>query len=211
MQPYRASPSSLAYRIAILGWQRIEKIQQHQRNTDLPNNLRTANISSERIVLAKILQKADAILDDDSSKVYLSLLLSSAPPELCDPALALKYSQIAAEQKPVELVLFAHSWALYRNGQWQAALDICPKDNGKKAESDAVIAMALWQLGRREEAREWFAGSFERLKMWEVWSKRAKSNGSLGLMPLTGMLRVLHNEAAAMLGVSEEKKQPATK
>jgi tetratricopeptide (TPR) repeat protein len=50
--------------------------------------------------------------------------------------------------------------AHYRNGEWQAAVEALTKSTQLRQSGDATdfffLAMARWQLGDKEQAREWY-------------------------------------------------------
>ena len=59
--------------------------------------------------------------------------------------------------------------ALYRNGQWQEAIDTLEQmhDNRRpqgRANDGFFIAMSHWHLGHRDEARKWYDDTIELIK-----------------------------------------------
>jgi serine/threonine protein kinase len=78
------------------------------------------------------------------------------PEELRDPELALELAQRSTKaygEKPIDPVVYAHTWALYRAGLFRDCLDLYSASKIKVDYfSVAIKAMSLWQLGQREEA-----------------------------------------------------------
>jgi tetratricopeptide (TPR) repeat protein len=120
--------------------------------------------------------------------------LATCPvPQLRDPARAVELARKATEKQPV-----ASNWqtlgvALYRTGQWKAAIEaleksevLAPDEN--LAFNGLFLAMAHWQLGRRDEARLWYDRAV-------VWMDKH--------VPNHRELRRFRAEAAAVLGLPE--------
>jgi len=78
------------------------------------------------------------------------------PEEMQDTELSLELAQCSTKsygEKVIDPVIYAHSWALYRGGQFRACLDLYSASKIKVDYfSIAIKAMCLWELGRREEA-----------------------------------------------------------
>jgi tetratricopeptide (TPR) repeat protein len=84
--------------------------------------------------------------------------------------------------------------ARYRTGQWQSAIDALNKSMELRKGGDATdwffLSMAHWQLGHQDEARQWHDKAFQ-------WINKNQPNN--------GELRRFREEAAGVLGISQEK------
>src|SRR5262249_47133440 len=78
-----------------------------------------------------------------------------------DPTRAVELAKIAVELTPKS----GDSWntlgvANYRAGDWQAAVEALQKSNTIRNDGGSsdffFLAMAHWQLGKKEEARKWY-------------------------------------------------------
>ena len=97
---------------------------------------------------------------------------------------------VASKQRKYENTLgIAH----YRSGNWQAALDSLNKSTGPQsgdgAEAFYFTAMSHWQLGNKEEARQWYEKASDRQDKHK---------------PDDAELKRLQAEAAELLNVVEE-------
>ena len=88
-------------------------------------------------------------------------LATSADPKLRDPARAVELAKKAVELKPKE----GSCWntlgvAHYRAGDWGAAVAALEKSGELRQGGDSFdwffLAMAHWQLGDNEQARNWY-------------------------------------------------------
>jgi hypothetical protein len=86
--------------------------------------------------------------------------------------------------------------ALYRTGDWKGAIPVLEKaiglrkpDHPINANEGFFLAMAHWQLGEKDKAREWFARSVK-------WMEKGMEDGEL---------KRFRAEAAALLGIEEKK------
>jgi tetratricopeptide (TPR) repeat protein len=132
--------------------------------------------------------------DKPKSQNDVAWYLATCPvPQLRDPARAVELARKATEKQPV-----ASNWntlgvALYRTGDWKAAIEALEKSEvlapDKNLAFDGLfLAMAHWQLGRRDEARLWY----DRAVQW--MDKHVPNHREL---------RRFRAEAAALLGLPE--------
>jgi tetratricopeptide (TPR) repeat protein len=97
----------------------------------------------------------------------LAGLLADCPdPKFREPAEAVRLANRAVELAPENRIPWnTLGLAHYRAGDWKAALDALHKamDLSEGGESDDwfFLAMAHWQLGQRDEARQWYARAAE--------------------------------------------------
>ena len=132
--------------------------------------------------------------DNPNFQKDVAWYLATCPvPQLRDPARAVELARKATEKQPV-----ASNWktlgvALYRAGVWKAAIEALEKSevlapDKNLAFNGLFLAMAHWQLGRRDEARLWY----ERAVQW--MDKHVPNHREL---------RRFRAEAAAVLGLPE--------
>jgi tetratricopeptide (TPR) repeat protein len=124
----------------------------------------------------------------------LARFLAFAPdPLVRDPARALPLAKRAVELAPKD----GNYWntlagASYRTGDWQAAVTALEKSMEFRQGGDSFnwffLAMAHWQLGHKDEARQWY----DRAVAW------MEKN-----LPGDEILRGLRVEAAALLGLKD--------
>jgi serine/threonine protein kinase/Flp pilus assembly protein TadD len=134
-------------------------------------------------------------------KCNLAVLLANDPDAtLRDPRraveLATKVIELAPQSYKEWMVL---GWAQYRAGNWPASIEAleksCQLERGTGGQGNAwqwlVLAMAHWQLGHKEEARNWYdkAVALER-----TWPEE---------------LRRFRTEAAALLEIDDSPKRKA--
>jgi len=96
-------------------------------------------------------------------------------------------------------------WAYYRAGAWKEGLAALEKSialnkDGADADQWLFMAMAHWQLGHKEEARQWYDRSVE----WIERNREALEKQDR----LAADVRKISAEAAELLGVKTKKKQP---
>jgi serine/threonine protein kinase/Tfp pilus assembly protein PilF len=139
-------------------------------------------------------------LDPNYAEVLNSLawLLATCPDQAVrDPAeavtLAKKAVAVAPQHAdPLNTLGVAH----YHSGNWQEAADTLDKSVTKRKGGDSYdfffLAMAHWQLGRREDAGQWFGRAVE-------WMDKNRPNDD--------ELRHFRAEAAALLGVTDFQKK----
>jgi tetratricopeptide (TPR) repeat protein len=129
----------------------------------------------------------------------LAWLLTTCPEEnLRDTAGGLEAARKAVEVAPHSALAWqVLGWAHYRTEHWKAsiealekscALDISPK--GGNAAQWFFLAMAHWQLGEKDKAREWYYRGVE-------WT--AKHD------PRWDLLQRFRAEAAALLGLKDKQ------
>jgi len=113
-----------------------------------------------------------------------------------DPALALELAERAVELTPNSVhALQVLGWAQYRTGAWAVSIESLEKSmqlQEKPKGGDSFqwfwLAMAHWQLGHKEEARQWY----DRSVAWMLAGKLGHA----------GLCR-LRNEAAELMGLAE--------
>jgi serine/threonine protein kinase/Flp pilus assembly protein TadD len=93
--------------------------------------------------------------------------------------------------------------AYYRTGDWRAAIAALEKSRELRKGGDAsdsfFLAMASWQLGRKDEARQWYNQAVE----WVENNRQALTHDPA----VAGELRRFRAEAEEMLGI-EKKDNP---
>jgi tetratricopeptide (TPR) repeat protein len=120
----------------------------------------------------------------------LAMLLADCPDEkFRDPKEALDQAQKAARLEPTGGVWNTVGLCFYRAGQWKESREALEKAMKLRDGGDAsdwyFLAMALWQLGERDAARNWLARA-------DRWTKEKA--------PADEQLRRYREEAAALLG-----------
>jgi tetratricopeptide (TPR) repeat protein len=107
--------------------------------------------------------------------------------QLRDPARAVELARKATEKRPV-----ASNWktlgvALYRTGDWKAAIEALEKsevlapDKNLVAFNGLFLAMAHWQLGRRDEARKRYVqavGWVQKHSPNDEWLRRVRAEAA---------------------------------
>jgi WD40 repeat protein/serine/threonine protein kinase/tetratricopeptide (TPR) repeat protein len=169
------------------------------------------------------------------SRVGLARLLTTCQdPKLRDPTQALALARTAVGEMKQEV----QSWstlgmAFYRTGDWKAAIDALEHAVQLRKEGDAIdwcfLAMAHWQRGEKEKARQWYDRAVGWMEGTErfLWHRgpiggvlAAAPAGPLSLLPALHLkaqepggrkvyeeeLRVIRAEAAALLGLPVEGK-----
>jgi serine/threonine protein kinase/predicted Zn-dependent protease len=126
---------------------------------------------------------------------YAWIMATSFDPELRDPPMAVQMARKAVQLAPDR----PEPWdtlgaALYRNGEWRAAVEALQKANQilENGNSYIFLAMAHWQLGDREQAGQCFRKAVE-------WMGKNKPNPAD-----EESLRRDRAEAAALLGIKDE-------
>jgi tetratricopeptide (TPR) repeat protein len=132
--------------------------------------------------------------DNASACNNLAWYLVTCPePSVRDPARAVELAKRAVALAPGE----GTSWntlgvAQYRAGDWNAAIDSLMRSLSLRWGSDDgdlfFLAMAHWQLGEKEEARQWYDKAVR-------WTKTNR--------PDTGAVREWSAEAAQLLGIGD--------
>jgi serine/threonine protein kinase/tetratricopeptide (TPR) repeat protein len=132
--------------------------------------------------------------NDPKGMNKLAWFLANCPDaSLRDPGQAVELAKKAVEKKPEEggywnTLAMAH----YRAGAWQPAVTALEKGmqlrNGGDSSDWFVLAMAQWQLGEKDKARQWYERGVQ-------WMKKNQ--------PDDEDLRRLKVEAATLLGLNE--------
>ena len=111
---------------------------------------------------------------------------------LSDPPRAARQAQWAKQLDPNgSLVRQSLGWALYRVGDWNGCLDVLRRPG---VDGDYIQAMAHWQLGEREKAREIFDRA-------DHWFAGYEAGWKPTTYPPPAMVRRQRDEAAALLVV----------
>jgi serine/threonine protein kinase/Flp pilus assembly protein TadD len=128
---------------------------------------------------------------------YLAWLLATCPVlNLRDPQRAVELAKRAVELAPTD----GNYWntlgvAYYRNGQWKATIQALKKSmdlrKGGTSADFFFLAMAHWQLGEKEQARQWY----DRAMRW--MEKNQSKNDEL---------HRFRSEAAELLGIEKVSK-----
>jgi serine/threonine protein kinase len=155
-------------------------------------------------VYREALVEFESALDEARDGSYRSLvqngiawtLLTCPVPGLRDPARA-----VGIARKAVELALkeggdAAACWntlgvALYRTGDWEAAIEALVKSEALesgRAYNGFFLAMACWQLEKRDQARTWYDRAIESMHKYQLKNDELKQ---------------FRAEAAALLGVTD--------
>jgi superkiller protein 3 len=129
------------------------------------------------------------------------LLTNCREVNLRDPKRGLEVARKAVELSPQSSTAWqVLGWAHYRTGDWKASIEAleksCALEKGGNPFQWFFLAMAHWQLGEKDKAREWY----DRAAGRTGWTFPANSD--------SGRFRA---EAAALLGVEKEKDQESTK
>ena len=144
---------------------------------------------------------AEKVADPEAWNELCWGLATSPSPGLRDPQLALRLAKKAVEQTPQN----GSYWntlgvAHYRAGEWKAAIEALEKSMQLRAGGDSAVwfflAMARWQRGENDQARQWFDKAVNRID-----SNKSQYED----------LRRFRAEAAALLGVTEHPKSTAKK
>ena len=144
--------------------------------------------------------------EHSSSPNLLSQLLSAAPAELRNIDLAMKSARRSIELQPEDKECWnALSWSLFRTEQWQECLDSLAK--GDEEGGQSIRIMALWQLGRHDEARVLFDGEQKRLQEFKAKVKERLTR-NVATFPSPETFTRLYKEAAAMLQVATDDSAP---
>lgn len=128
----------------------------------------------------------------------LAWFLSTAlDPELRQPAQAVQYAREAVDLVPKN----ANNWntlgvAHYRNGAWGEAITALNKSEDLRSvvHNWLFLAMSHWQLGQRDEARQWYDKAADWMKNNRVDDElkrfRAEAEELLGISPTHTMQRL---------------------
>jgi serine/threonine protein kinase/WD40 repeat protein len=126
--------------------------------------------------------------------------------ELRDPPRAVEMARQAVALRTDPTNLNTLGVAHYRNGQWSEAIAALlqseASDSGRCSPHDGLfLAMAYWQLGEHDTAREWLGRSIE----WIKYRKMTGHNGAHRAAELNGFER----EARELLGIDADEPGPA--
>ena len=141
---------------------------------------------------------------DDRKLTFLVGYLVAGPEELINSELAVRIAQAAIERSKDGQTTQYLGWAMFRAGHWDKCLEILVPPTGQKEKGEidldnsAVIAMALWQLGRKEEAVSWLGAEYER-QLDDYITKCDDTSHVKTWFPSSSMLIRLDKEAKSML------------
>jgi serine/threonine-protein kinase len=136
------------------------------------------------------LNPAHAVAQND-----LAWLLATCPEvKLRDPGQAVRHGRKAVELAPGEGALWnTLGVALYRNGDWKAAVEALGKSVQLRKGGDSAdflfLAMAHWQLQEKDKARAWY-------EKGATWIEKHQ--------PLDAEMKGFRAEAAALLGLAND-------
>jgi tetratricopeptide (TPR) repeat protein len=135
-------------------------------------------------------------LDPNSAQAYNGLawqLATCADTKFRDPAQAVALAEKAVDLNPAALTWQTLGWARYRAGDWKGSvaaqtesmgLQQAPK--GGDAGQWFCLALAHWQLGNKDEARQWYDRAVD-------WTEKCAAPGET--------LARFRGEAGELLGV----------
>jgi tetratricopeptide (TPR) repeat protein len=175
-----------------------ELIDRDPKLTDahigLGNALLARNDTREAIVAYKHALSIDPKYAEGNNHLAW-VLATCSDPQSRDAALALTLAKRAVELEPKNgPYLNTLGVARYRTGDWAGAIADLEKSMALRKGGDSsdwfFLAMARWQLGEKDAARDWFDKAVKWMK------EKAPRNPEL--------IR-FHAEAAALLGVDEPK------
>jgi serine/threonine protein kinase/tetratricopeptide (TPR) repeat protein len=143
----------------------------------------------------------------------LSRLLANGPDrKRRDPRQALELAQRGLELEGRASWWQTLGWAHYRTGAWKESIAALEKSielnkGGALADSRAepgdlwlFLAMAHWQLGHRQEARQWYDRAVEWIENHRVELDKNKQKET----PLEEDIRNIRAEAAELMGIQEQ-------
>jgi tetratricopeptide (TPR) repeat protein len=129
--------------------------------------------------------------------IQLARLLATCPdPVYRNPAQAVEVANRAVELTPAN----GNAWnavgiARYHSGDWKGAIEALQKGNdlpnGGRGGDFFYLAMAHWQLGEKDQARQWYDKAVQ-------WTDKNE--------PRNEGLRLYRTEAAALLGIADPPK-----
>lgn len=194
------------FRAAYHGDNLIAEMLNFKNDPRTPPAWRLSQSATARVMVEKLVNKAVENLVGVPEQYLVAQLLVTAPAELRNDDLALRLAQraveLAPERKEASMTL---GWALFRKAEWQKCIDPLTKHSGDDSSgSKSVLAIALWQLNRKTEARKSLASAAT-----EVAQFRGVYNEKLGqgiiTMPTISMVQRLHEEANQLVttGVAE--------
>lgn len=168
-------------------------------------------MSAHRTMFQGLMTRAAVELEGSRFYYFVAFQIASAPSELRDVDLALRVAQSALAESPQagDSHLEALGWALYRADKWQACIDAIESEREPDPSNPASIyTMALWQLGRQDEARALFEKAPEKWKAYmALWQEKQKQKYQL--IPTQRMMQRLYEEASQLLARQSQMKTVA--
>jgi hypothetical protein len=154
-------------------------------------------LSSIKGVLQNVISKENDFTPVDAMAIVG--FLTTGPSELRDPSLALKVAERAMGLDPD--LNYLVGWSAYRLGDFSRCLESIPPTLSL---SGAVRAMALWQMGERDAARELLGIAYQgRIKEYLERCEASESQGKT-IYPTAKVIREWDREARELIGVASE-------
>jgi tetratricopeptide (TPR) repeat protein len=144
--------------------------------------------------------------DHGAALQNLSSLLANGPdPKLRDPHQALDLAKKALHLDGTRKGWQILGWAYYRSGAWEDSIAALEKSielnpGGADADQWLFLAMAHWQLGHKDKAREWY----DRSVTWLENNKEVVEKQRATRLVVADVW-TFRTEAAKLLGVPEKK------
>jgi tetratricopeptide (TPR) repeat protein len=202
------------YAEALKLWEETLALRKAKLGPDHPDTLRSMNnIAIIYYVLGRhaealklweetlALQKAKLGPDRPDTLLKMNnvamVLATASDVKLRDVPRALELARKAAELSPKRADFRdTYGIARYRSGDWQGAsadlekaIGMRTPEDPQNADAGFFLAMAYWQLGDKDKARQWFARSVQ-------WMEKGRSGDA--------MLKCYRAEAAALLEVEKK-------
>jgi serine/threonine protein kinase len=128
----------------------------------------TDTVQRYRAVARRLIAGADHVKEQtpDCLERFAWFLVMCKETSFRDPARALALADVGLAEAPQRHSLHeVRSMALYRLGQYQAAVHALEQSAAPRSKANIVdmliLAMSYWQLGNQKEAREWYAAGTE--------------------------------------------------
>ncbi|MFO0913443.1 MAG: protein kinase [Pirellulales bacterium] len=189
-----------AFRAAYHGELQIVEMLNWQSDRRTSPTWRTAQSATCRTLVQELVGLADRQLAEQPAQYVIAQLLITAPSELRNDALALEFARRAVGLAPTGTEAnFTMGWALYRSGQWRDCVNLLNKPSEDVSGASLfVMGMALWQLDRKDEARQ---NVEQAARLFESYKKSVNDNLAAGrfTFPLSSMVARLYDEAIALL------------
>ncbi len=206
---FKRSPSGYVFHLCE---KRCQAVIEEAENECLPAHERSYLTDHQLLMCRQVIRVGVEQHPLDPQMHWVVGYLATGPEELRDPELALEVARRGVEHDPDDNVAKQNlGWALFRAGQWDECIEILvpPSDKLLRDKVDAgaspVVAMALWQLGRRPEAATWFTPSCEDdLRGYQERDAKRRQAGKIAY-PTPAMLCRLAQEATELLGIDRER------
>jgi serine/threonine protein kinase/Tfp pilus assembly protein PilF len=166
-----------------------------QRDTGKPLAVRDALV---RVLIERSRQLIEEVIQSGANdpgllNIAAWNLATSRYSRIHDPARAVEIARLAVEKAPQKGIFWnTLGVAYYRAGAWNAAVEALGMSmklrKGGDGEDWFFLAMAHWQFGERDQARDWYDRAVE-------WMAKNR--------PRDGKLKRFRAEAAALLGLAD--------